>query len=313
MFCVKVMEQSQALLTRECRPGKRLKKLGTVAVDCCESTPVVWKDRLLRLDIVERQKGADSFAVFIDPMTGEEICPRFAKGAPFPSAYTEGDVMYVIAPERADTNVLMMYSSRDLIHWETEVIFTAPKGWTLFNTSLCASPDGYTIALEINGPRETVGIPFTIVFLRAPRGNIHAFELMDPKRYIYTPERYSACPVLRWADGFYYMIYLEALPLWRFAPYIVRTLDLETFEVGLRNPVLFPSDEDKQFPAPGRLSDAEKEYVLSTPDINNSDVDLCEYRGKTFIVYSWGIQLGKEFLAHAEYDGPMEEFLKSFF
>ena len=48
-------------------------------------------------------------------------------------------------------------------------------------------------------------------------------------------------------------------------------------------------------------------------DLNNSDVDLCEFRGKTVITYSWGNQQGTEFLAGAVYDGTLASFLKGFF
>lgn len=53
--------------------------------------------------------------------------------------------------------------------------------------------------------------------------------------------------------------------------------------------------------------------ILDAVDCNNSDIDMCEINGKTLITYSWGNQLGKEFLALAEYNGTNEEFLKSFF
>ena len=53
--------------------------------------------------------------------------------------------------------------------------------------------------------------------------------------------------------------------------------------------------------------------IENAVNTNNSDIDLCEFGGKTVIVYSWGNQLGHEFLAIAEYDGSEEEFLKSFF
>jgi hypothetical protein len=43
------------------------------------------------------------------------------------------------------------------------------------------------------------------------------------------------------------------------------------------------------------------------------DVDLCEFNGKTVIYYSWGTQSGNEFLAQADYDGPMAEFFKRHF
>ena len=47
--------------------------------------------------------------------------------------------------------------------------------------------------------------------------------------------------------------------------------------------------------------------------MNNSDVDYCEFSGKTIITYSWGNQQGTEFLAEGAYDGPVADFLKAFF
>jgi hypothetical protein len=42
-------------------------------------------------------------------------------------------------------------------------------------------------------------------------------------------------------------------------------------------------------------------------------VDLCEFDGKTILYYSWGNQLGIEFLASAVYDGTLERFLRGYF
>ena len=56
-----------------------------------------------------------------------------------------------------------------------------------------------------------------------------------------------------------------------------------------------------------------RNYAENAVNCNNSDFDLCDYNGKTIITYSWGNQLGKEFLALAEYHGNSREFLQSFF
>ena len=109
------------------------------------------------------------------------------------------------------------------------------------------------------------------------------------------------------------MIYLESAPCHRWIPYIVRSDDLKAYEVGLVNPIMYPSDEDKQIIAPERLSAKDIDRIENAVNTNNSDIDLCEFGGKTVIVYSWGNQLGHEFLALDEYDGSEEEFLKSFF
>lgn len=43
-----------------------------------------------------------------------------------------------------------------------------------------------------------------------------------------------------------------------------------------------------------------------------SDVDFCEYNGKTVINYIVGNQLGYAFLAEAEYDGTVQQMLENF-
>jgi alpha-L-fucosidase len=167
------------------------------------------------------------------------------------------------------------------------------------------------MTIEIGGPSDICGIPFTIVFAKSQ--NLTDWEMLPPETYSYTKDRYSACPVIRYADGFYFIIYLESLPCHRWVPYIVRTQDFLEFELGLRNPVMFFDDNDKKVQHPDKFSQEELEYINGAIDCNNSDIDLCEFNGKTVILYSWGNQYGKEFLAEAEYDGSMEEFLKSFF
>ena len=167
------------------------------------------------------------------------------------------------------------------------------------------------LAIEIGGSHEAVGRPFTCVF--AESDDLLHFRMLDMMEYSYSRERYTACPCIRFADGFYYMICLEGAPCHRWLPYIVRSKDLKEFELGLRNPVMWPEDEDKQIRCPERVAPEELDYIEHAVNCNNSDFDLCEYQGKTLITYSWGNQRGKEFLALAEYEGSQEEFLKSFF
>ena len=96
-------------------------------------------------------------------------------------------------------------------------------------------------------------------------------------------------------------------------PYIARSRDLRDFEMGTVNPIMWPDYNDKIVIHPERFTKEELDYIENAVDCNNSDIDMCEINGKTLITYSWGNQLGKEFLALAEYNGTNEEFLKSFF
>jgi hypothetical protein len=76
--------------------------------------------------------------------------------------------------------------------------------------------------------------------------------------------------------------------------------------------VLAFSEADKVIANP-KLTAEQRKAITKGKDINNSDLDLCEFQGKTIIFYSWGNQQGTEFLAEASYDGTLADFLRSFF
>lgn len=305
------MQEFERIIKEYNKPTqKKLKKIGTIAVDIVETTPIVWKDRLYRFEWYRNWKVGRraGWYHFVDMETGDKTAP-FAHSYAFGAAYTENDTMYVVGTKFWGANVIDMFVSKDLTSWETYNVLTLPENWECYNTSLCKGKDGYVMAIEIGGPKEIAGVPFTIVFARSK--DLKNWEMLDATKYVHTKDRYSACPVIRYSDGYYYMIYLEAFPFYKFAPYIARSADLLEWEIAPVNPVLFYCDEDKVLC--GDFTDEEKEYINTALNTNNSDVDLCEFNGKTVILYSWGNQSGREFLAKAEYDGTMDEFFKSFF
>jgi len=108
------------------------------------------------------------------------------------------------------------------------------------------------------------------------------------------------------------MICLEARPGPTYEAHIVRSKDLKRWESSRLNPVMAFSDEDKAIANP-KLTSEQRRAIARAKDINNSDLDLCEFRGKTVIYYSWGNQQGNEFLAEAVYAGTLADFLRSFF
>jgi hypothetical protein len=111
-------------------------------------------------------------------------------------------------------------------------------------------------------------------------------------------------------DGWYYDFYLEAHD--GYEARVVRSRDLVHWDASPLNPVLKASAEDKQIANP-KLTAEERERIAKADNINNSDIDFCQYKGKLVINYSWGNQQGKEFLAQAEYDGTAEQFLTGWF
>lgn len=182
----------------------------------------------------------------------------------------------------------------------------------VFNTSVCKGKDGrYVMAIEISGPLDLGGPCFKSVF--AVSDDLISWELLPIDSYIYRKEQYSACPAIRYFDGLYYMVYLDVMPYERYVPYIVRSKNLYEWEVAVRNPFMFFDASDKEGIHPERFNADELKFIKNAVNCNNSDVDFCEFNGRTYILYSRENQLGKEFLAHATYDGSLEELLKSYF
>ena len=70
--------------------------------------------------------------------------------------------------------------------------------------------------------------------------------------------------------------------------------------------------EDKQLLNPN-FSPEQIEQIAKAKNVNNSDIDFCEYDGKLIINYTWGNQKGAEFLAEAVYEGSLRDFLLGWF
>lgn len=288
-----------------------IRKLGTIDLDLVEATPIVFRDKLYRFEYVRKDykpnTSGDTYFRFIDAETGKAT-PGFAQGYDLGCAFTEGDVMWAFGVDQWDGSKIVAFRSDDLEHWEAAPALELPD-WGLFNTSVCKAGDRYVMAIEVGRPPEVVGAPFTTRF--AESKDLKSWTLL-PEDRVYSKERYVACPSIRFLDGWYYMTYLETLPGPNYETYIVRSKDLIRWESSPLNPVMVASEKDKVIAAPG-LTDEQRKKIAGAVDRNNSDVDFCEFQGRTIITYSWGSQLGTEFLAEAVYDGPLASFLQGFF
>ena len=226
-------------------------------------------------------------------METEESTPPFALNCYFGSAHIEGDTAFAYGEsDEPGGHRMDGFWSKDLVNWERKTIFELSDRLRIYNNSVCKGRDGYYMAIELGGDKEVVGKAFTNVFAKSD--DLIHWELMDMGKYVYTREQYSACPVIRYcqSDDFYYMIYLESLPCHRWQPYIVRTKDFSYYELGHKNPIMFSDDDDKIVQRPEKFTKEQLEYINVAIDLNNSDVDLCEFNEKTVILYSWGNQFG---------------------
>ncbi len=297
-----------------------IRKLGVVS-EHGEMTPIVFHNRLCLIETVH--SGDHNVGALADAET-QEIISTFGPNRHFYSAYCEDDVIYAFGTRQAagEPDSIRMYVSSDGLNWKEHFLFDRP-GWSFFNTSVCKGPDGYRMAIEIASADEAkrwdpdcfnndpvIGHPFTEFFLKSD--DLYHWEWL-PDSQCYGKDRYMACPAMRWSEGYYYLICLEELPMYRYAPYISRTKDFLTWEIGLHNPVLMFSKED-HFPKPGIAFTGEQiRRFRHYMNINDCDVDLCEFEGRTHLFYLTGDQLSYGCMCEAVYDGPMNEFFKAFF
>lgn len=298
-----VVHATATRVDREGRPF--IRKLGTIDLDLVETTPIVFSNRLYRFEWVregywDNQRKTNYFR-FVDHDTGEAL-PGFADGHEFGSAFVDRGTIFVTGTfHRGAVNV---FASRDLKNWQTWPAI--PEGrFGIFNTSICRTDKDYVLMFEIDRPTGEAGVPFTARFARSP--DMRSW-LVTPPECNYAKDRYTAPHCLRWLDGWFYDFFLEAYEGYELR--VVRSRDLIHWEPSPLNPVLRASPEDKQIANP-KLNREQRVRIAQAKNINNSDIDFCEWQGRLIINYSWGNQQGIEHLAEAVYEGTESEFLKA--
>ena len=294
--------------------GKGIVKRGTIAPDFVESTPFVFNGRLYRLEWMR----AGGYLRIISHATGEELS-RFGYDHALPSALVENGTVFVVGTRffsETNNNWLTMFTSKDLVNWTEQIIFDNPDKYTIFNTSLTKTNDGYTMSMEINkGSKKDPPANFAARFLKS--NDLQTWSLL-PLENNHGYDRYTAPHCLRWANGWYYLFYLELISQDKFGKptlfeqYVTRSKDLINWEYSPLNPVLSPSQEDKYIYKKS-LAQQEQTGITTATNINNSDIDFTFYNGRLIINYSWGDQVGTEFLAEAEYYGTETDFLEGWF
>lgn len=293
-FQIAPPRQPYQSLSNPTRPT--LTKLPIALPKVMENTPIVFKGRPLHVfnyrddTKYNTDEYKESMYLYVtDLATGEEIC-RFAEGHSFANAYVNGSDLHVFASEGSDHNwfqSLYHFSTRDLKTWTRKPAIMKEPNEHLFNASVCCDDKGFLMAYESNQP-----VQFCFKFARS--SDLSKWEKIPGLIFTGVNHEYSACPVIRYFAPYYYVIYLHA-PIQGHKGYIsflARSKDLATWELSPFNPIL------EAGPGEG---------------INNSDVDLFEWEGKTYITYATGDQATWGAVRIALYDGPMKEFFTSHF
>lgn len=261
-----------------------------------ENTPLIYKGRPLLLmnhrdDTKVNTEGyVDAMYLYaIDLYTGERT-PNFGTGYSFINGIVDGDRLHVYACRGTNFDWFQSidhFWTDDLKTWHSEPAIAKRGTENLFNSSVCRDDQGYLMAYETNQP-----VQFSFRFARSR--DLSKWE--DIPGLVFTGENreYSACPVIRYFAPYYYVIYLHAPVEGRngWHSCIARSKDLGTWEISPLNPVLEAGEGEGH---------------------NNSDVDLFEHEGRTYLYYAIGDQATWASLRMAMHPGPMKEFFEAWF
>ncbi|OHB53704.1 MAG: hypothetical protein A2Y12_15140 [Planctomycetes bacterium GWF2_42_9] len=313
-----------------------IKRLGAVETDSL-ICPFVFNGRLYRLEhrlpqyygvrISDCASDAEFFgharACIVDHETGEMVAEPNTRGFVMPNVFVDGQTVYVLAtdfmtPSPPYGRTVRVWATKDLKKWEQWTALKLLKEWMVGSVSVCKKGDEFYMAMEVTGPVEEVGVGFTARFAKSK--DMKNWELLGDE-YVYGKER-SVCPhFLRYLDGFFYLFYLES-GKWEggsgYVTNVARSRDLVNWQESVFNPVLCPSEEDKQI-ANKRLTADKQAYVknggrLGQAHINNSDMEFTEHNGRVIIGYMCGAQtLEYGFIAEAVYEGTEAQFLRAWF
>lgn len=285
---------------------KRIIKKGTIASNIIEVTPFVFNGQLYRVEWMR----TGGYLRIVNHDTGQEVS-QFGNNHAFPCAYVENGTVYVVGTKLEHVwygNTLTMFTSTDLTNWLDKTIFSNPD-YAINNTSLTKVGDGYAMSIEVNWFSKDPPQSFAARFLES--SDLETWTLTpDDRRHGF--DRYSAPHCLRWANGWYYLFYLEYGKPTGYEQYVTRSRDLINWEYSPLNPVLSASPADKNI-YNMNLTGQESINITTAIDINNSDIDFTFFNNLLIINYSWGDQFGTEFLAEAEYYGTEVEFLERWF
>ncbi len=257
-----------------------------------ENTPVIYKDRVLLVQNDRPPHGGDASNIFLyieDIATGKQIA-KFGELHSFVSAYVNGDELNVFASHYTDKNWaedIFRFTTTDLKNWKRELAIPREGDEHLFNCSICKDEQGYLMAYESNKP-----VGFCFKFARSKE--LAKWEKI--KGLVYTGENneYSACPVLRYHAPYYYVIHLHNIMPGHngYTSFMTRSKDLQTWELTPFNPIL---------------------EATAGEGCNNSDVDLFEWQGNTYLYYATGDQQTWGSVRVAMFAGPEKDFFESHF
>lgn len=295
-------------------PAERdLVRTGVVPGAQLEATPFVFRDRLYRLENFRKQletpdKPVD-YRFHEDGFRIRDVAKDRVISVPllnhyFATAIVWNDRVYVFCCYLGEDEAwwhsreIRMISSDDLITWSApKVLVRAAEGERLFNTAVCHDGQRFVLLYETD---LKPWVKFTFKFMAST--DLESWTPITDA--VYGPDKYVGGPALYYAAPWYYVLYLEAMGEGCYDTHITRSKDLLTWQDAPANRP-FLAHDPSHVPDPVRAPDVR--------ELSASDAELCFFDGKTIVYFIGGDQQGISDLQQAEFDGPPEALLESFF
>jgi hypothetical protein len=294
-----------------------LVKKGYLNSPLVETTPFAFGDRLYLaenyqafVDSASKRPGDDSDKDALrirDVETGKIVSVALREHS-FGTVFVSGDRVYAFSaknakgkPWRTATSVSMTYST-DLRSWsEPRMVLEAEGAEQIFNVAVCRGVDRFVLLYETNDPKYP---PFTFKYCESD-------DLVHWRRIpgaLYGTDKYVGGPALYYEGdregGWYYTLYLEALPDTEYETRITRSRDLKHWQDAPPGRPFLTFDRTK------------KKLPLRPPELpekNASDAELCYFKGRTIVYFTGSDQQVAGDLQRAEYEGTPRELFEHFF
>lgn len=254
-----------------------------------EATPIIWENEL-RYVVFDRHN--NRVEIINDHETIVAYQGQLNEDIGLGSAIMVGSKLYIFITKNwtntTHTHGIFQITSEDLVTFSSPLlVIPASSEGVYFNTSVTRRPGNkFVMAIEQCRPNK---VCFNVKFMTSKLTS--DLTVWEPVGGIFKENEYTACPTIRYIDGYYYVFYLRLVG--HFATYVSRSQDLINWEHS-------------------------EQVVLSSlgaegEGSNNSDMDLIELDGQVVINYAIGDQLTWAGVKEAIYDGPMDEFVLEFF
>jgi len=173
--------------------------------DVMESTPIVFNGTMYAIIHKRSPRGSPMVSeVIIKEISGKQIATLQLPGLSLISAFVDGNLVTIFASDSEKSDHVVMLSSSDIKQWSDPVtVMRADPGQQILNTSVARGPSSFVMAYEV-AEKDVVG--FTPRFAASVD-----LKSWTPVGNPFDKTRYSACPTLRYLDGWYYMLYLTII------------------------------------------------------------------------------------------------------